>query len=608
MNTGLLARIGVNIIVALICLIYALPNFYPEYPAVVIETKTGSFSDQQLNDIDGALKNTSLVEKVALENRIELLFASTDDQLVVRDILAAKTRKDKDVSVGINLISKTPAWLSFLGAAPMKLGLDLRGGVHFLIDVDTKALNMASLDGSIEGIKSVLIDEKLRFSSLRKQENSDGYVLTLRDANIKNQVIGTLKRRFPEITFKGQGEDKILLSKSDMGQDRIDQMAIEQAMHSLNNRVNELGVSEAVIQKQGDTQISVDLPGIQDINRAKSLIGKTATLKFQIVAVDPSASNELKKYKNGKEILLNPYVAPTGESIIFASASIQEGQPIVQIKLSSRAGRDFNQFTRPHVGRQLAVVYVESVRNPEYNPEEKNSGVSKMIHNETVISAPVIQQALGESFVINGIGDMQEAQDLALLLRAGAMAAPVDIVEETTVGPSLGEANIDKGVNSLKVGSLLVIIFMLIYYRLFGLVANCALMLNVAMILAALSILEATLTLPGIAGIVLTVGMAVDANVLINERIREELRLGQSPLQAISIGYEKAFSTIIDANITTLIVAMVLFGLGSGSVKGFAITLTIGLMASMFTSIYFTRTIIDLIYRPGKDNKLSIGI
>ena len=345
---------------------------------MVIETKTGSFSDQQLNDIDGALKNTSLVEKVALENRIELLFASTDDQLVVRDILAAKTRKDKDVSVGINLISKTPAWLSFLGAAPMKLGLDLRGGVHFLIDVDTKALNMASLDGSIEGIKSVLIDEKLRFSSLRKQENSDRYVLTLRDANIKKLLVH-LNDVFLR-SLKGQGEDKILLSKSDMGQDRIDQMAIEQAMHSLNNRVNELGVSEAVIQKQGDTQISVDLPGIQDINRAKSLIGKTATLKFQIVAVDPSASNELKKYKNGKEILLNPYVALTGESIIFASASIQEGQPIVQIKLSSRVG-DFNQFTRPHVGRQLAVVYVESVRNPEYNPEEKNSGVSKMIHN-----------------------------------------------------------------------------------------------------------------------------------------------------------------------------------------------------------------------------------
>lgn len=600
-------------------LIFSLPNLYGEDPAVQISSKVGhSLTQEVTENIKQKLADEKLpVLSVTTEDDNTLIrFRDTTTQIKARDLI--KEQLGHDYTVALNLASKTPHWLQTLGASPIKLGLDLRGGVHFLLNVDVDTVLKAREDGDMRAIGSALRNAKVRYRSISRIQPS-GISLTLNDETSLNEAQKLLTQQFHDYvfhTFTGGGKWVIQGTMPLAALTKITDYTIDQAMSILRNRVNELGVSEAVVQRQGKNHISVDLPGIQDTARAKDLIGKTATLRFQLADTEHDLSaaltgnmptNSSVYYDEQKRpVLLKNDIILTGSSITYAIALFREGRAAVNIHLGGGGESLFHHITAENIGQPLAVVYTE------IKPEQKIiDGKTITLHkkHERVISVATIQSALGNNFDITGLQNMKYAQNLALLLRSGALAAPVDIIEELTIGPSLGKANIDKGVRSLLIGSLIVILFMAIYYRLFGLVADLALMLNIVFIIAILSLLGATLTLPGIAGIVLTVGMAVDANVLINERIREELRNGMSTLASIQAGYEKAFSTIVDANVTTLIVAVVLFSLGSGSVKGFAITLIIGLLASMITSIFFTRAVINLIYSgKGKiPKKLSIG-
>ncbi|MDA9832551.1 protein translocase subunit SecD [Gammaproteobacteria bacterium] len=600
MKIGFYSRLFLHGFVAFLALFYAYPNLYPESPVVVATVSDSEFCFKcVLEDSDLPFLR---IEKTS-DGEIAF-FSTTDDQLSAKDQLITRVSPDK-ATFSLNLKSQIPPWFAKWGATPMKLGLDLRGGVHFLIEVDAQEAKSKSMAGGFDAIKNHMMTERLRYQSFQISEDQSKARIEFNNQDQLRTAVSGLKQSFRTFNFTIDNHQLQLSPKSESDH-HVQKLIVDQTIESLNKRVNELGVAEAVIQKQGDSHISVDLPGIQDIARAKSLIGKTATLKFQIVEKNPTANSELREDKNGIQYQLNPEVALTGQSIIYATAIMTDQGPQVQIQLDTESGKQFNRFTRSHIKDRLAVTYVEQVPNSNYNPKIK--GASKFIDHSRVISAPVIQSALGYSFVITGMSDMDEAEDLSMLLRAGALAAPIRIVEETTIGPSMGEANIEKGIQSLLIGSLIVVLFMALYYRFFGLVANVALFINVMLILCLLSLLDATLTLPGIAGIVLTVGMAVDANVLIYERIREELRQNRSALQAIDIGYDKALSTIIDANLTTLIVAIVLFSLGSGTIKGFAVTLSIGILASMYSAIFVTRFLVDWRYAHQSDPKLSIGI
>ncbi|MBT4885275.1 MAG: protein translocase subunit SecD [Legionellales bacterium] len=604
-------------ITIIIAIIYALPNLYGEDPAIQVSSKNQAAISTDVSKIIANNLNEAKIKYTEEQQDDELLlrFLSTDEQITAKDILTDKLH-DENVIIALNLAPKTPAWLSMLGAKPMKLGLDLRGGVHFLLDVDTNSLVKARANGDIKSLTQELRDQKIRYKkvSLESQKN---IIIELKKAEDTDEVKQIARKTLNGYNIKISNSDntKIIATLTPANMDAMTDYAIEKTITTLNNRVNELGVSEAIVQRQGDKNISVDLPGIQDTTRAKQILGKTATLRFHLVdeshdaqaAKSNGAPLGTKLYDyDGTPILLKNQVALSGSSITFAQAVSQDASPAVFIKLGGGGEALFHKITAKNIGNHLAVVYVETEVKKQLKDGE---WITKHIPHEHVISAAVIRSALGSSFEVSGLSSQEEAENLALLLRSGSLAAPVDIVQEMTVGPSLGQANIEKGVLSVAIGSLLVVLFMLAYYRLFGLIANFALAFNVILIIAILSILGATLTLPGIAGIVLTVGMAVDANVLINERIREELRNGLSPRECISAGYDKAFTTIVDANVTTLIVAMVLFSLGSGSVKGFAITLSIGILASMVTAIHFTRAIIDLIYAKRENlTKLPIGI
>lgn len=601
MKIGFYSRLLVHGFVAFLALLFAFPNLYPESPVIEVNQTAKDFCLQcQLKQ-----GNISFIRIEPLDDSQLIFFSSTDDQLLARDYLTSHVSPEV-ATFSLNLKSEVPSWFAAIGARPMKLGLDLRGGVHFLIEVDAKSAQSKTAEGDLDAVKNHMIDHGIRYQSFAISADQAAANINFKDNAQLMLALPALKQSFSSFSFMTASDTQIHVSAKLETDAHVQKLIVEQTMESLNKRVNELGVAEAVIQKQGDSHISVDLPGVQDIARAKSLIGKTATLKFQIVKSTPTKDSELREDLSGNQYHLEPNVVLTGQSIIYANAIMSEHGPQVQIQLDTQSGREFNRFTRSHIKDRLAVTYVEQVPNPKFNPNDASS--PKFIDHMRVISAPVIQSALGYSFVITGMSDMKEAEDLSMLLRAGALAAPIRIVEETTIGPSLGEANIEKGTQSLLFGSLIVLLFMTIYYRFFGFVANIALMVNVMMILSALSLLDATLTLPGIAGIVLTVGMAVDANVLIYERIREELRQNRSSYQSIEIGYDKALSTIIDANLTTLIVAFVLFGLGSGTVKGFAVTLSIGILVSMYSSICITRLLVDCRYGNRPDLKLSIGI
>ena len=601
----------------LVGLIYAAPNVFRDDPAIQISASSTevSVNAQTLTKVAQVLQTAEL-NPIKTEQQVDTLlirFADADTQLRARDIL--KAALGDDYTVALNLASRTPHWLESLGALPMKLGLDLRGGVNFLEEVDTAALIKAREEGDMRTISDALRQAGIRYLGMERLQ-PHGIIVKLRDANAVTDAQIELKSHLQDYTFNkiinsDNNEYKLQVIMSDAAALSITNYAIDQTMNTLRNRVNELGVSEAIVQRQGTNHISVDLPGIQDTARAKEIIGKQATLKFQMLDVDHDAESaaisgdiplgsKLYTYE-GRHVLLKDRIILQGDSITYAAASYsQEGRPSVNVHLGGGGEGMFHRVTAENIGKPMAVVYIE----PKVEQHIVNGKVVSVNHTvEKVINVATIQSALGNNFEITGLTNEKFARDLALLLRSGALVAPVNIVSELAVGPSMGKENIHKGLVSVIVGFVLVVLFMAVYYQVFGLIADMALLLNLVFILAILSILGATLTLPGIAGMVLTVGMAVDSNVLIYERIREELRNGNSIQSSIYAGYERAFTTIVDANVTTLIVAIVLFALGTGPVKGFAVVLTIGLMTSMLTAIMFTRAIVNWLYGRKKRKK-----
>ncbi|TQQ47955.1 protein translocase subunit SecD [Vibrio cholerae] len=596
--------------------LYALPNIYGEDPAIQITGARGASVDMStLDAVTDALNKAQLSQKsIALENgSILVRFNDTDTQISARDIISEALGKDKIVA--LNLAPSTPDWLESIGAAPMKLGLDLRGGVHFLMEVDMDAAMEKLVSQQEEAFRSDLRDEKIRYRAIRPL--SDAVEVTLRDADQLAKTKQLLESKHRDMTFTTSESDGrfVLVAKfTDARLQEINNYAVEQNITILRNRVNELGVAEPLVQRQGATRIVVELPGVQDTARAKEILGATATLEFREVddkadlaaaaAGRAPAGSEIKFDRNGRPVVLKKRVILGGSSITDASSSADEyGRPQVNISLDSEGGNKMSAFSKKNIGKLMATVFAEYKDSGKRSPE----GKVILTKHEEVINQATIQSALGRNFRITGIDSPAEAHNLALLLRAGALIAPISIVEERTIGPSMGQQNIDMGIQACIWGMVAVMLFTVLYYRKFGMIANIALMANLVLIIGVMSMIPgATMTLPGIAGIVLTVGMAVDANVLIFERIREELREGKNPQQAIHHGYANAFSTIADANITTLITAIILFAVGTGSVKGFAITLSIGILTSMFTAIVGTRCIVNLLYGGKRINKLSI--
>lgn len=605
------------VFVIAISALYALPNIYGEDPAIQITGARGASVDlTTLDSVTKALDEKSLSSKsIALENgSILVRFNDTDTQISARDIISEAL--GREAIVALNLAPSTPDWLESIGAAPMKLGLDLRGGVHFLMEVDMEAAMVKLLDQQEESFRTDLREEKIRYRAIRKQ-GKESVEVVLRNAEQLAQAKQALSSKHPDMLFvesESNGKYSLIASFSEARLAEIRNYAVEQNITILRNRVNELGVAEPLVQRQGASRIVVELPGIQDTARAKEILGATATLEFR--AVDEKADamaaangrvpagSEVKMDRNGRPVVLKKRVILGGASITDASSSADEyGRPQVNISLDSEGGSKMAAFSKKNVGKQMATVFAEYKDSGRKTPE----GKVILSKHEEVINKATIQTALGRSFRITGIDSTAEAHNLALLLRAGALIAPISIVEERTIGPSMGQQNIDMGIQACIWGMVAVMLFTLVYYRKFGLIANMALMANLVLIIGVMSMIPgATMTLPGIAGIVLTVGMAVDANVLIFERIREELREGRSPQQAIHQGYANAFSTIADANITTLITAFILFAVGTGAIKGFAVTLSIGIVTSMFTAIIGTRAVVNLIYGGKRVDKLSI--
>ena len=605
------------IAIVAIGLVYAIPNLYSEHPVVQVSSDNAVDPKELENEVKGLLTNAQLQYGTitSTHDGLEIQFASTDSQLLARDVI--KNRLASQYTVAINLAPSTPAWLAAIRAEPMKQGLDLRGGVHFLLEVEIDSVINRRYEGLTKSIGQDLREAGIRYSGIRYVLNK-GVDVQFRTAEASTAALNILRSNYPGFGYTQPTEGFGLLATLPPSElNTIRQNTIEQTMAILRNRVNELGVGEAVVQQQGSTRVVVELPGIQDAARAKQILGGTATLQFHLV--DQEADPEIAKrtgavplgsklyMMDARPILLKRQVVLSGDSITSASSSFdqQSATPAVQIQLGGGGESYFTKVTRENVGKRMAIVFVETKTKME-----KEGDVSKRvtIREERVISAPVIQSALGHNFQITGLVDNKEATNLALLLRAGALPAAIYTIEERTVGPSLGKENIRRGIVSLEVGMGLILLLMLVYYRFFGVVANIALVLNLILLCALLSMIGATLTLPGIAGIVLTVGMAVDANVLIYERIREELRNGLSPQAAIYAGYERAFSTILDANVTTFIVAVVLFSVGTGAIRGFAVTLSLGLLTSMLTAVTYSRAIVNWFYGSRNVKTLSIGI
>jgi preprotein translocase subunit SecD len=606
--------------ITVIGIVYALPNFFGEDPAVQISPTRASVTvDQALQDrVISALKAHGLAYKRVemTPQRLLVRFADTDTQLEAADILQAEL--GRDFVVALNLAPATPPAIQALGLQPMYLGLDLRGGVYFLMEVNMDEVLKQAEDSYVDEVRALLRNAKVRYVTVSR-ETGGGIAVSFNDAAERDKASGVLRKELPSLRSTETGGPGNFIIRLDLSEQEIKekrQFALQQNLTTLRNRVNELGVAEPIVQQQGENRIVVQLPGVQDTARAKEILGATATLEFHLVDQEHDAAeaaatgriplgSRLYRERNGRPILLQKRVLLTGDSIIDAASGLdaQSGGPAVFITLDSQGARRFEDATKDNIGKLLAVVFIETkTETSRVDGEIKRQPVT----TEEVINVATIRDRLGRRFQITGLDSTQEARNLALLLRAGALAAPVEIVEERTVGPSAGRENIVQGFRSALIGFLTIAAFMVLRYRLFGMVANIALVANVVLIIAALSLLQATLTLPGIAGIVLTMGMAVDANVLIYERIREELRLGNSPQAAISAGFDKAFATILDSNLTTLIAALVLFSLGSGPVKGFAVTLSIGIVTSMFTAIMGTRGIINLIYGGRRVEKLSI--
>jgi preprotein translocase subunit SecD len=587
--------------------IYALPNLYGADPSLQISgSRNNEVTAEVATRVSDALEAASIpVKKVEiLPERLLLRFNDTEVQLKAVDYV--KSVLGNGYTVALNLAPAIPGWLESFDALPMYLGLDLRGGVYFLMEVDMQASVKQAIQRYGTDMRTQLRDAKIRYAMLREEEQ--GVRIMLRDEADRQKSRDLLGKEYPSLLIEEIDDAKnpgLLVKISEQEIREIEKFALQQNILTLRNRVNELGVAEPVITQQGASRIVVQLPGVQDTAAAKRILGATATLEYravdyehdvqEAVAGKVPAGSRLYYERDGKPVLLKKAVIATGNQITNANSGLdqQSGSPMVNVSLDAKGGNSMLKFTKANVGKPMAVVFIENKTDTSL-VDGVPVKTTKIV--EEVISVATIRGVFSNRFQTTGLDSPREAHELALLLRSGALAAPIEIVEERTVGPSLGKDNIKQGFNSVIIGFIAVLVFMALYYRAFGLVADIALGLNLVMIIAILSMLQATLTLPGIAGIVLTVGMAVDANVLIFERIREELRNGNSPQASIQAGYEKAFSTIADANITTLIAAVVLLSYGTGAVKGFAVTLSIGIVTSMFTAIMGTRAVINLIY------------
>ncbi|AAS61007.1 protein translocase subunit SecD [Yersinia pestis] len=602
------------IVVIFVGLLYALPNLYGEDPAVQITGARGiAASETTLVQVRDVLEKDNIASKsIALENGAILArFRDPDVQLRAREALV-EALGDKYV-IALNLAPATPSWLAKLGAEPMKLGLDLRGGVHFLMEVDMDTALGKLQEQTMDTLRTDLREKNIPYATVRKLDNY-GVEVRFRDDKARNDAISYLSSRHRDLVFSSNGSNTLKAVMSDERLREAREYAVQQNITILRNRVNQLGVAEPLVQRQGSDRIVVELPGIQDTARAKEILGATATLEFRLVNTNVDASvaasgrvpgdSEVKNTREGRPVVLYKRVILTGDHITDSTSSTDEyNQAQVNISLDSAGGSTMSNFTKDNIGKPMATLFVE------YKDSGKKdaNGRSILVKQEEVINVATIQSRLGNSFRITGIDNPAEARQLSLLLRAGALIAPIQIVEERTIGPTLGSQNIAQGLEACLWGLAVSILFMVVYYRKFGVIASTALMANLVLIVGVMSLLPgATLTMPGIAGIVLTLAVAVDANVLINERIKEEYRNGRTIQQAIHEGYKGAFSSIVDANITTLITAIILYAVGTGSIKGFAITTAIGVVTSMFTAIVGTRAIVNLLYGGKRINKLSI--
>jgi preprotein translocase subunit SecD len=594
--------------VIFICALYALPNLFGEDPAVQIspayasDTKIGQAVQDQA---EALLKEANLTfTRIELTpKRLLVRFKDSNTQLKAYSILKKALPK---YVVAPNLAPATPDWLQALGGQPMYLGLDLRGGVHFLMQVDMESAIRQDEQTYLNELRTLFRKERLRYKDIHV-ESRGGIITTFDTAEKREQAKQLIEKQYNDLVIteidEVIDEYTLHLTFSEQSLQERRQKALEQNITTLRNRVNELGVSEPVIQRQGDERIVVQLPGVQDTARAKEILGATATVEFRLVT-EEGAGREYKRRDDGTPVVLKRSVIATGEHIVDAAATIDQrsGRPATTVRLDNKGGKRMLQTTRENVGKLMAVIFIEYHIQTKTVDGEKITTRSK---TEEVINVATIIEEFSNRFQITGL-TQGEATNLALLLRAGALKAPMEIIEERTVGPSLGQENIDKGMLSIMLGFVAVMLFMWMRYKTFGMVANIALLMNVVILVALLSLLQATLTLPGMAGIVLTLGMAVDANVLIFEKIREEIANGNTPQSSIHTGYEKAFITIFDANLTTLIAALMLFGFGTGPIKGFAITLSLGIMTSMFTAIMVTRGVINYLYGGKRLTKLSV--
>ena len=602
-------KYGLVLVAIFIGLIYSIPNFFGESPAVqIMPTKSSDKLDLSiLASIEGSLKEANLpFDGIVQEpNGIKIKFANPDNQLKAKDIL--QNALGVNYIIALNLVSKSPSWLSKIGAIPMYLGLDLRGGVHFLLQVDMKAASEQAAESNLNDFRMTL--RKERISYIGASRLNEIVKLQFDSQEDLEKAKKLIKVNYPDLMVNESsvGKDKALdISMSEMGKKKIQEFALKQNLQTLHNRINELGVAEPIIQQQGLDRIVVQLPGVQDTAKAKEILGRTATLEIRLVDEDKTDiatlesaqkgnapfGDDLFKDRDGRPILVKKNVLLTGERITDAGPGVdqQSGRSVVHVTLDGRGSNIFKQVTRENVGKRLAILLVEKGQTE-------------------VVTAPVIQQEIGGGRVqISGMNSPQEATDISLLLRAGALAAPMQIIEERTVGPSMGEENIKRGVHSTLWGFAAISIMMIIYYMAFGGVSIFALAVNLLLLVALLSIIQATLTLPGLAAIALALGMAIDANVLINERIREELRNGNTPQASIHAGYDRAFDTILDSNVTTLIAGLALFMFGTGPIKGFAVVHVLGILTSMFSAILVSRALVNIMYGyRRKIDKLSIG-
>jgi len=603
------------LVAVVIGLLYTLPNLYGESPAVQISSAKSTLKldagmldrAQDILKKAGVASTGAAFEQNGPVGTVRVRFANTDQQILARDTIEKALNPnpaEPTYTVALNLLPASPSWLSAIGAHPMYLGLDLRGGVHFLLQVDMQGALTARYDSLVTDLRSALRDQKIENSGIERSAMS--VVLSFSSATNRDRAISTLRTRNPDLQMVERADGTRLQIVATLSQTAITAVqanALKQNITTLHNRINELGVAEPVIQQQGADRIVVQLPGVQDVAKAKDILGRTATLEIRMVDDSPAAQSALaagtvpfglERYldRDGRPLLLRRQVVLTGENLQDAQAGRdnQSQQAAVHLTLDSKGARIFRDVTRDNVGKRMAILLFEKGRGE-------------------IVTAPVIRGEIpGGQVQISGSMSAEEAADTALLLRAGSLAAPMEIIEERTIGPSLGAENISKGFNSTLYGFLAIAVFMLIYYHLFGMFSSIGLALNVLMLLAVLSMLQATLTLPGIAAIALTLGMAIDSNVLINERIREELRNGEAPQQAIALGFDRAWSTILDSNLTTLIVGVALLVFGSGPVRGFAVVHCLGILTSMFTSVVGVRALANLWYgRQKKLQSISIG-